>query len=125
MTTFLVNQVTKRSIYLIVVAALAAAIFMEIYASVSIIIGGVIGIANFFILARAAERSLKGGVPNITIVFFSFIKILATGLILFILLQFNLVTIPFFLLGFTCVVLLILFEGIMSVKGERRVQEHD
>jgi hypothetical protein len=97
-------------------------------ASISIIIGGTIGIVNFFILVRVAEKLLKGGIPNITIVFFSFIKVLITGLILFILLQFKLVAIPSFLLGFTCVVLLILFEGALTVKGakdKKRGHEYD
>ena len=125
MTTFLINQVTKKSIYLIGIAALTAAFSLGKYASISIIIGGTVGIVNFFILARAAEKLLKGGIPNISILFFSFIKILVTGLVLFILLQFKLVSIPSFLLGFTGVVLLILYEGVMTVKNDKKGQEFD
>lgn len=117
MTTFLVNQVTKKSTYLVALAALIAVIFMDKLASISIIAGGAAGIVNFRVLARIAEKLLSGFMPGITIAFFSLIKVLITGVILFMLLQFKMVNIPLFLLGFTCVVLFILLEGARVMKG--------
>jgi hypothetical protein len=116
MIASLVNRVTKKSIYLLVLTALLAGLLMDTIISVSIGVGGIIGIINFRVLARATEKLLSGFMPNITIVLFSVTKIFLTGIVLFLLLQINFVSIPSFLVGFTCVVLLILFEGIMIVK---------
>ncbi len=115
----IVKKVYKLSAFILIPAALLSAFIEWKKLPLSILIGGLLGLANLKGLAWGIQ-GLVGTGQQVTgaLVFFSVIRLFIMTAILILLLWLKLINIAGIFVGLTVVLVLLMAEGIRSAKSE-------
>lgn len=115
----IIRKVYKQAGFLLIPAALFSALIEWKRLPASILVGGVLALANLKGLAWGVEGLIGAGQQaSGKLIFFSLIRFFMVFAILLILIWFQLVNIAGIFIGFTLVVVLLLKEGIRLAKNE-------
>ncbi len=114
----MIERIYKQAVFVLVPLALISALIDWKKLPVSIIIGGVIGLANLKGLAWGVEGLIGAKGARAALVFFSLIRLFIVFAILIILFWLKIVNVFGIFIGFTIVLTLFLKEGFRSAKNE-------
>ncbi len=112
----LVKRTFKQSIIILLSLSILSAFIEWKKLPVSILIGGVLGLANLRAIARGVENLIKTYRPTGKLIFLSIFRLFILASVLTILVVYKLVNIFGVLIGFTVVVIVILKEGLKVAK---------
>lgn len=112
----MIKTLYKQSAILVLIAAAVSAYFEWKKLPASILIGGVLGVANHRALSWGVSGMLDADRSYVRLLFFSMFRLLIIFIILFALIMLKLVNILGVLIGFTIVFTLILKEGLVAAK---------
>jgi hypothetical protein len=110
------GRIYKQGVIILLCLAAASAFLDWKKLPVSIIIGGLLGLANLRGLAWGL-RDFAASRPTGRVIFWSMVRFFMLGTILFILAVLNLINFIGILVGFTVVFTLILKEGLRTARG--------
>ena len=110
------KRIYKQGGIILLCLAVASAYFDWKKLPLSILIGGLLGLANLKGLAWGL-RDFAATRPTGRVIFLSIVRFFVIGLILFILALFNLINFIGILIGFTVVFVLILQEGLRTARA--------
>ncbi len=110
----LLKGVIKKSIIILVPAAIASVFLKQERLPLGILIGGLFGLLNLRGLARSVSGLIGTEKAAAKIVFLNMIRLLLLFSAIFILVYFKIVNVFGLLFGFTVVFVLILVEGIKT-----------
>ena len=121
------RRIYKQGIFILLVLSVAAAFFDWKKLPLSILIGGLLGLANLKGLAWGL-RDFAASRPTGRVIFWSMVRFFVLGTILFILALLQLINFIGILIGFTVVFILILKEGLRTARessetGARNAEE--
>jgi len=114
----ILRRVIKKSLIIILPAAVASAFIEGKKLPLGIVAGGVLGILNLRGLVRNVQGVIGSKHATAKIVFLSMFRLLGLFVAIFILIWFKIINVLGLLFGFTVVFVLILYEG-MKVGKER------
>lgn len=115
----IIKKIYRQSAFLLIPVALISAVFDWKKFPVSILIGGILGIANLKGLSWGVSGLVGTGRVSGKLVFFSLIRLSILFAILIILFWLKLINVFGIFIGFTLVLMLLLKEGLKSAKDER------
>lgn len=115
----MIKRIYKESAILLILSAALSAFVEWKKLPVSILIGGVLGLANLKGLVWGVE-GLIGARQQVTaaLVFFSLLRFFMLSVILIILFWLKLINVAGIFIGFTLVLILLLKEGLKSAKND-------
>ena len=114
----ILKGVIKKSLFIILPAAIVSAFFEWKRLPLGIIAGGVFGILNLRGLARTVEGFIGTEMPAAKIIFLSMTRLFILFTAIFILIWFKIINVLGLLFGFTVVFILILVEGMKVAKSQ-------
>jgi hypothetical protein len=112
----LIKRTYKLAIIILLPLSILSALIEWKRLPISILIGGILGLANLRGIARGIEGLIVKNRPTGMLVFFSLLRLTVLASILAILLIYKLVNIFGFLIGFTVVLIVIIKEGLSVAK---------
>ncbi|MCE5194767.1 MAG: hypothetical protein LLF28_04815 [Nitrospiraceae bacterium] len=114
----MIKRIYKNTLVILLPAALISAFIEWEKLPLGIIVGGLLALANLKAIVWSVE-GLIGTTDRAAgmLVFFSFLKLLVIFAIIIFLLWLGIINIIGIFIGFTIVFVLILIEGLRSVKG--------
>ncbi|MEW6571168.1 MAG: hypothetical protein AB1390_08345 [Nitrospirota bacterium] len=112
----LIKRIYRQAIFILIPLSVISAFFEWKKLPLSILFGGLLGLANLKGLAWSVEGLIGTYRPHTKLLFFSFIRFLILSAILLILAILKLIDFFGILIGFTVVFALILKEGLRSAK---------
>lgn len=115
----LIKRINKKSVFALVLLAIASSFFEWRKLPISIIIGGVLGLANLKGLSWSVEGLMGTRRPTGKMIFFSIFRLFLLFLIIAALVYLKLVNIFGILIGFTVIFVFLIIEGI---KYAERIQ---
>jgi hypothetical protein len=107
----ILKGVIKKSIFIILPAAIISAFFEWKRLPAGIIAGGVFGILNLRGLVRSVEGFIGSQKATVKIIFLSMTRLFLLFAAIFLLIWFKIINVLGMLFGFTVVFILILYEG--------------
>lgn len=116
MKTNLIKRTYKLSVIILLLLSILSFFIWGIKFSLSILIGGILGLVNLRGLARGVEGLVGTRRPTGKLLFLSLLRLSMLALILTILVIYKLVNIIGILIGFTVVFISVLIEGLRYVK---------
>jgi hypothetical protein len=112
----LIKRTYKQSIIILLSLSMLSAFIEWKKFPISILVGGILGLANLGGIARAVEGLIRKHRSSGRLIFFSIFRLTILASILTILVVYKLVNIFGVLIGFTVVVIVILKEGLRAAK---------
>jgi hypothetical protein len=112
----LIKRTYKLAIIILLPLSILSALIEWKRLPISILIGGILGLANLRGIARGIEGLIVKNRPTGMLVFFSLLRLTVLASILAILLIYKLVNIFGFLIGFTVVLIVIIKVGLSVAK---------
>jgi len=106
------KEIIKKSLFIILPAAVISAFFEWKRLPAGIIAGGLIGIFNLQGLAKGVKGFIESQRTTTVMILLNTIRLFLLGVIIFILIWLKMVNVFGMLFGFTVVVVLILIEGL-------------
>lgn len=118
----LIKRINKQAIIILLPLSILSAFIDWKKLPISILIGGVLGLANLKGLAWGVKGLIGAARPNVTLVFLSFLRLFIIAFILGILLYYRLINLIGILIGFTVVFVFVVKEGLRAAK-ESSIEE--
>jgi hypothetical protein len=112
----LIKRTYKLAIIILLPLSILSAFIEWKRLPISILIGGILGLANLRGIARGVEGLIVKNRPSGVLIFFSLLRLTILASILAILVIFKLVNIFGILIGFTVVFIVIIKEGLSVAK---------
>jgi hypothetical protein len=110
--------VIKKSLFIILPAAVISAFFEWKRLPVGIIAGGVIGILNLQGITQGVKGFIESQRATAVVILLNMTRLFLLGLIIFILIWFKIINVLGMLFGFTVVIVLILIEGLKAERSK-------
>ncbi|MBI4698112.1 MAG: ATP synthase subunit I [Nitrospirae bacterium] len=114
----ILKGVFKKSIFLVITAAIISAFFEQKKLPLGIIAGGIFGILNLRGVVRSVEGFVGSESPSAGTVIFNMIRLLMLFAAIFLLVWYKIINIIGLLIGFTIIFILIIVEGIKAAKSK-------
>ncbi len=116
----LITRIAKKALLVLIPLALLSAFIEWKKLPASVLIGGILGLANIKGLAWGVRGLLGNGKATGRMIFFSMFRLFLLFIVLALLVYLKLVNVFGILAGFTVIFILLMIEGLRYAKSEDR-----